>query len=127
MVLLHENKKKERARSGLSRPKSQIIQPRSRPVSGVRTNAETSGKIGISKNNSMKYLQRFRDKELAKQKELSENIEKNKIDEEYGMLVKMSELNAINKDRDNNIAYRAYKTAEGLIKVKIFNLNKLQK
>lgn len=58
---------------------------------------------------------------------MSENIEKNKIDEEYGMLVKMSELNAINKDRDNNIAYRAYKTAEGLIKVKIFNLNKLQK
>jgi hypothetical protein len=43
------------------------------------------------------------------------------------MLVKMSELNSINKDRENNIAYRAYKTAEGLIKVKVFNLNKLQK
>lgn len=43
------------------------------------------------------------------------------------MLMKMSELNAINKERENSTAYRAYKSAEGVIKVKVFNLNKFEK
>jgi hypothetical protein len=43
------------------------------------------------------------------------------------MLLKMSELNTINKERENNIAYRAFKSAEGMIKVRVFNLNKYEK
>jgi len=43
------------------------------------------------------------------------------------MLLKMSELNTINKERESNIAYRAYKSAEGIIKVRVFNLNKFEK
>lgn len=40
------------------------------------------------------------------------------------MLLKMSELNTINKERENNVAYRAFKSAEEIIKVRVFNLNK---
>lgn len=43
------------------------------------------------------------------------------------MLLKMSELNSINKEREGNVAYRAYKSAEGVIKVRIFNLNKFER
>lgn len=43
------------------------------------------------------------------------------------MLTKMSEINTINKDRENNTAYRAYKSAQGVIKVRVFHLNKFEK
>ena len=48
---------------------------------------------------------------MKREKELNDNIEKNRISEEYGMLLKMIELNAINKERSNPIAYRAIKNA----------------
>jgi hypothetical protein len=40
------------------------------------------------------------------------------------MLLKMSELNTLNKERENKITYRAYKSAEGIVRVRVFNLNK---
>ena len=43
------------------------------------------------------------------------------------MLVKMSELNNINKERGNHTTYRAYKSAEGTIRVRVFQLNKYEK
>ncbi len=43
------------------------------------------------------------------------------------MLKNMIEINSANKESQNNIGYRAYKNAEGVIKVKIFNLNKFEK
>ena len=43
------------------------------------------------------------------------------------MLLKMSELNTINKERENRTTYRAYKCAEGVIKVRVFNFNKFEK
>jgi hypothetical protein len=43
------------------------------------------------------------------------------------MLTKMSEINALNKDRENSTTYRAYKSAEGVIKVRVFHLNKFEK
>lgn len=39
----------------------------------------------------------------------------------------MSELNTINKERENKTTYRAYKSAEGIIKVRVFNYNKFEK
>ncbi len=72
---------------------------------------ETKTTTALAKNNSTKYLKRFKEREQIREKELNENIEKYKIDEEYAMLTKMSEINTINKDRDNNTAYRAYKSA----------------
>lgn len=36
----------------------------------------------------------------------------------------MSELNTINKEKQKKTTYRAYKSAEGVIKVRVFNLNK---
>ena len=43
------------------------------------------------------------------------------------MLLKMSELNQLNKERGNPTTYRAYKSAEGTIKVRVFALNKFEK
>lgn len=75
----------------------------------------------------MKYLKKFQQREKIREKELNQNIEKNKIDEEFAMLTKMSEINALNKDRENSTTYRAYKSAEGVIKVRVFHLNKFEK
>jgi hypothetical protein len=128
LILTYESKSKERAKSGLPRPRSNFEQRSiSKQSSTNRFQKDGLVKTTLTKNNSTKYLKRYKDREQIREKELNENIEKNKIDEEYAMLMKMSELNSINKERENDIAYRAYKSAEGVIKVKIFNLNKFEK
>jgi hypothetical protein len=128
LILSYESKSKERAKSGLPRPKSHIEQRSiSRQGSTVRFQKEAKTTTALAKNNSLKYLRRFKEREQGREKELNENIEKNKIDEEYGMLTKMSEINALNKDRENSTAYRAYKSAEGVIKVRVFHLNKFER
>ena len=40
-------------------------------------------------------------------------------------MVKMNELNESNKKGKSNITYRPVKNAEGVIKVNVFNLDKL--
>jgi hypothetical protein len=101
--------------------------PLSRASSGSKFKREGEERPGLVKNNSKEYLRRYKERELTKEKELHENIEKNKIDQEYGMLLKMSELNTINKERGSKTTYRAYKSAEGIIKVRVFNYNKFEK
>lgn len=91
LILSYENRSKERAKSGLPRPKSQLEQRSiSRQGSVVRFQKETKASSGLAKNNSLKYLRRFKEREQVREKELNDNIEKNKIDEEYAMLTKMS-------------------------------------
>ena len=127
-------KDKKRPKSGfhLNKSSSEFIKTFTRQALAQRFRKESqkppqSPHPTVTKNNSSDYLKRFREKEMKKERELKDNIEKNKIDEEYGMLLKMSELNSINKERDNRTTYRAYKSAEGTVKVRVFNLNKYEK
>ena len=43
------------------------------------------------------------------------------------MLLKINELNEFNKNTKSTITYRAYKNAEGLIRVRVFNLDKIER
>jgi hypothetical protein len=58
------------------------------------------------------------------EKQLAETIDKTKNEYEYGMLLKMSEMNENNREKNSNETYRAYKSAEGIIRVRVFELNK---
>ena len=127
-------KEKKRPKSGFpggTSNKSTFFE-KSRPVtrqaSAQRLRRESSSTKGLLvKNHSKDYLRKYRERELNREKELHESIEKNKIDQEYGMLMKMSELNAIGKERDSSTTYRAYKSAEGTIRVRVFHYNKFEK
>ena len=74
-----QNKPKQRPKSG---------QPGTRATSAARSvsrgqvggQARTLG-AGAGQNNSLKYLRKHREREGAREKELQESIEKNKIDE----------------------------------------------
>lgn len=43
------------------------------------------------------------------------------------MLIKMNEINEINKKNRSSITYRAYKNAEGNINVRVFDYETLKK
>ena len=43
------------------------------------------------------------------------------------MLMKMNELNEFNRLNKSSITYRAFKNAEGTIRVRVFNLDKIDK
>ena len=58
---------------------------------------------------------------------MAETIDKTKNEYEYSMLLKMSEANELSKELEHPFTFRAYKNAEGSIKVKVFNLNRLEK
>lgn len=45
------------------------------------------------------------------EKQLAETIDKTKNEYEYGMLLKMSEMNENNREKNSNETYRAYKSA----------------
>ena len=126
-------KERKRPKTGLPSEKekaahnSDHFRSLTRHSSANRFKRESEGRPLLVKNNSKDYLRKYREQELTKEKQLHDSIEKNKIDQEYNMLLKMSELNTINKERENRTTYRAYKCAEGVIKVRVFNFNKFEK
>ena len=62
-----------------------------RQASAQRFRKETvNTNTALTKNNSFDYLKKYKEKQVQREKELNDNIEKNKIDEQYGMLLKMS-------------------------------------
>lgn len=62
-----------------------------RQASAQRFRKETvNTNTAPTKNNSFDYLKKYKEKQVQREKELNDNIEKNKIDEQYGMLLKMS-------------------------------------
>ena len=62
-----------------------------RQASAQRFRKETvNTNTALTKNNSFDYLKKYKEKQIQREKELNDNIEKNKIDEQYGMLLKMS-------------------------------------
>lgn len=126
-----QSKEKNRPKTGLHiRQKSQSsqnIRPKSRYESANRFRKQSEHRPILIKNNSRDYLKKYREKQLSREKQLHDSIEKNKIDQEYNMLQKMSQLNTINKERDNKTTYRAFKSAQGIIKVRVFHFNKFEK
>jgi hypothetical protein len=63
LILSYESKSKERAKSGLPRPRSNIEQRSiSRQGSTVRFQKEAKN-TALAKNNSTKYLRRFKERE----------------------------------------------------------------
>ena len=61
------------------------------------------------------------------EKALAETIDKTKNEYEYTMLLKMGEANELAKDLEMSTTFRAYKNAEGCIKVRVFNYNNVEK
>lgn len=81
-------KDKKRPKSGfhLNKSNSEFTKTFTRQTSAQRFRKEVtkppqSSYPTVTKNNSLDYLKKFREKEMKKERELKDNIEKNKIDE----------------------------------------------
>lgn len=75
-------------------------------------------------NKSKEYLQKQKIKEMEVEKKLSIAINKAKDEYEYELLIKMSEANDLNKEMQSVETYRAYKNAQGNLRVRVFNLDR---
>ena len=72
LIQAYENKSKERAKSGLPRPRSNIEQRSiSKQASTNRFTKDRTMNTTLIKNNSSKYLKQFKEKEQIREKELS--------------------------------------------------------
>jgi hypothetical protein len=54
-------------------------------------------------------------------------INKAKDEYEYELLIKMGEANDLNKQLQSVTTYRAYKNAQGNLKVRVFNLDRFER
>lgn len=78
-------------------------------------------------NKSKEYLRLQKRKEQKMEKLLEGAINKAKDEYEYELLLKMSEANDLNKEMQSVTTYRAYKNAQGNLKVRVFNLDRFDR
>ncbi|CAD8193238.1 unnamed protein product [Paramecium pentaurelia] len=105
-----------------------------RPISGISYKSKQSGftefKIGEERpvqNLSKYYLQKAKEREKEMDRLLQLTISKGKNEYEYEMLIKMGEANELSQLLESKITYRAYKSAQGNLKVHMYELDRFNK
>ncbi|EGR29571.1 hypothetical protein IMG5_153430 [Ichthyophthirius multifiliis] len=78
-------------------------------------------------NKSKYYLLKQKEREKEIDRLLKLTISKGRNEFEYEMLIKMGEANELSQQLNSKITYRAYRSAQGNLKVHIYELDKYQK
>ncbi|CAK91019.1 unnamed protein product (macronuclear) [Paramecium tetraurelia] len=107
----------------------------SRPVSGISKKYQSGfSDLKISnindkplQNRSKHYLQLAKQKQQEEDRLLQLTINQGKNEYEYEMLIKMGEANELSQELESKITYRAYKTAQGHLKVHVYELEHFQR
>ncbi|CAD8127381.1 unnamed protein product [Paramecium sonneborni] len=107
----------------------------SRPISGISKKYQSNfSDLRISninekqlQNRSKHYLQLAKQKQQEEDRLLQLTINQGKNEYEYEILIKMGEANELSQELESNITYRAYKTAQGNLKVHVYELEHFQR
>ncbi|KAL4477644.1 hypothetical protein ABPG74_002794 [Tetrahymena malaccensis] len=121
------------------RPASSINPQNKRPISSMSQHnlkivkeqeriAKEQEQIEIPKslapNKSKYYLQKHKEREKEIDRLLKLTISKGRNEYEYEMLIKMGEANELSQQLNSKVTYRAYRSAQGDLKVHIYELDK---
>ncbi|EWS76759.1 hypothetical protein TTHERM_001293241 (macronuclear) [Tetrahymena thermophila SB210] len=114
------------------RPASSINPQQKRPISSISQHnlkvAKEQEQIEIPKalapNKSKYYLQKHKEREKEIDRLLKLTISKGRNEYEYEMLIKMGEANELSQQLNSKVTYRAYRSAQGDLKVHIYELDK---
>ena len=77
-------------------------------------------------NKSSHYLKVFKKKEKEKEKLLQLTINRGKNEQEYECLIKMGEANEYLQKMDSCVTYRAYKAADGNLRVHVYEVSEFR-
>ena len=72
-------------------------------------------------------MQKHKEREREIERLLELTINKGKNEYEYEMLIKMGDANELSQNLNSKITYRAYKGAQGNLKVHVYDVDKFMK